>query len=92
LQAAAIDTGQNLLVQGFGPIVHTGFTSLKTVNDYRDTFSYDRVKLGKFIAGLHNKGIRVIGRGLWYISAAHTEADIDYAIDIAREVMAEIKM
>ena len=34
--------------------------------------------------------IRVIGRGLWYISAAHTEADVDQAVSTAREVLAVI--
>jgi len=90
LQYAAEKTGQNLLVQGFGPIVHCGFTNLTAVNEYRDTFTYDKVKLGKFIAGLHNKGIRVIGRGLWYISAAHTEREIDRSIETATEVLKTI--
>jgi len=53
----------------------------------QDTFSYDKQKLGKFIAGLHDRGVRVIGRGLWYISAAHTGEDIDHAINIAGEVL-----
>jgi glutamate-1-semialdehyde 2,1-aminomutase len=90
LQDAGKETGQNLLVQGFGPIVHTGFTDSSSVTEYRDTFSYDKVKLGKFIAGLHNRGVRVIGRGLWYISAAHTEAEIDHAVNAAREVLGTI--
>jgi glutamate-1-semialdehyde 2,1-aminomutase len=90
LREAAWDTGQNLLVQGLGPIIHTGFTDLKKVNDYRDTFSYDRIKLGKFIAAMQNKGIRIIGRGLWYISAAHTHEDIDLAIKAAKQALMEI--
>ncbi|GAB3925561.1 aspartate aminotransferase family protein [Larkinella terrae] len=87
LQQAAAETGQNLRVQGLGPMFHSGFTALETVTDYRDTLSYDKAKLGKFIAGMHDRGVRVIGRGLWYISAAHTEADIDHAIETAREVL-----
>lgn len=90
LQQAARETNQNLLVQGLGPMLHAGFTDLKSVNNYRDTFSYDKAKLQKFISGLHNKGIRVIGRGLWYISAAHTEEDIDHAIETSREVLSGI--
>ncbi len=76
----------NLLVQGLGPMFHTGFTSLGSVNDFRDTLMYDKVKLNKFIAGMHDRGIRIIGRGLWYISAAHTEKDIDTALGIASTV------
>ena len=87
LQQAADETNQNMLIQGLGPMLHTGFTDMDKVKDYRDTFAYDREKLGKFIAGLHDQGVRVIGRGLWYISAVHTQADIDVAIKTAREVL-----
>jgi glutamate-1-semialdehyde 2,1-aminomutase len=78
----------NLLVQGLGPMLHTGFTDLEKVKDFRDVMSYDKVKLGNFVAGMHDKGIRIIGRGLWYISAVHTEEEIDKTLDIAEEVMA----
>lgn len=90
LRMAATDTNQNLLVQGVGPMFHTGFTDLKEVKDYRDTLQYDRNKLAKFIAGMHDRGIRIIGRGLWYISASHTEADITSAIEVAKKVLAEM--
>ncbi|MEJ7827627.1 MAG: aspartate aminotransferase family protein [Segetibacter sp.] len=90
LKQAAKDGNQNLLVQGPGPMIHTGFTSLTEVNDYRDTFTYDKVKLGRFIAAMHNKGIRIIGRGLWYISAVHTKNDIEQALKAATEVLQEL--
>ena len=81
---------QNMLVQGLGPMLHTGFTELKKVKEFRDVQSYDKVKLGKFIAGMHDEGIRIIGRGLWYISAVHTEADIDKALETADRVLSNI--
>ncbi len=90
LKQAASESGQNLLIQGPGPMFHTGFTSLDSVKDYRDTLSYDKIKLGKFIAGMHDEGVRIIGRGLWYISAAHSEADILIAIEKARKVLKAI--
>jgi len=90
IRQAAIDTKQNLLVQGPGPMFHTGFTGLSKVNDYRDALTYDRDKLGRFISGMQNKGIRIIGRGLWYISAVHTEQEIDHAIKMAKEVLGEM--
>jgi len=43
--------------------------------------------LGKFVAALHDKKVRIIGRGLWYISAVHTEEDVDHAIAAATEVL-----
>ena len=36
---------------------------------------------------MNDAGVRVIGRGLWYISAVHTDAEIDHAIATAREVL-----
>ncbi|MCW3092917.1 MAG: aminotransferase class [Ferruginibacter sp.] len=87
IRKAGVEAKQDLLVQGPGPMFHTGFTHLDKVNEYRDTLTYDRAKLGKFIAGMHDKGVRIIGRGLWYISAVHTEQDIDHAIKVAGEVL-----
>lgn len=90
LRAAAVSTGKNLVVQGVGPVVHTGFSDHGPANDYRDTLQYDKARLGRFIAGMHDRGIRVIGRGLWYIGAAHEAHDIDRAIAAAEEVLVTI--
>ena len=87
---AAAANNHNLLVQGPGPMFNIGFTDLKSVNDYRDTLSYDRAKLGKFISAMHDERVRIIGRGLWYISAAHTEEDIYHAIEVSARVMGSI--
>ncbi len=87
LREGAKAAGQPLLVQGMGPMFNTAFTPLARVVDYRDTLTADKAKLNAFIAGLHDRGVRVIGRGLWYISAVHTESEIDHAIAVAAEVM-----
>ncbi|MES1249881.1 MAG: aspartate aminotransferase family protein, partial [Chitinophaga rupis] len=58
--------------------------------DYRDTLTYDKQKLGAFVAGMHDRGVRIIGRGLWYISAVHTEEEVDHAIAMAAEVLRTI--
>lgn len=80
----------NFLVQGPGPMLHTGFTHLPAVFEYRDALTYDKNKLAKFIAGMHDNGIRIIGRGLWYISAAHTERDIHKALDTTFNVFKQL--
>lgn len=90
IQDAAKKNNQNLLVSGFGPMFVTLFTDSPEINDYRGTLSADKAKLGEFIIKLQNKGIRVIGRGLWYISAVHTQEDIDKAIEAVNEVLAEM--
>lgn len=90
LRHIAKNTNNIFLIQGLGPMLHTGFTQLPAVKDFRDVLTYDKVKLGKFIAGMHDNGIRVIGRGLWYISAAHTTADIEQALTVASTILKQI--
>ncbi len=90
LRLAALETNQGLLVQGPGPMFNTTFTHLDKVKDYRDTLTQDKAKLSKFIAGMHDRGVRIIGRGLWYISAAHTEDDIEFAVKKAKLVLKTI--
>ncbi len=79
--------GHPLLIQGFGPVFHAGFTPRQSVYDFRDTLSYDKEKYSRFMAGMHDRGIRLIGRGIWYLSAAHTEEDVRQAIDTASVVL-----
>ena len=44
----------------------------------------------QFLASMHERGIRLIERGLWYVSAAHTESEIDQAVSAARETLTEM--
>lgn len=81
---------QNLLVQGPGPMINTSFTDLLDVNDYRDTLNSDKQKLNRFISNLHDKGVRVIGRGLWYISATTTEKDIESTLEIVDKILKDL--
>lgn len=90
LRQAAAENGKKMLVQGPGPMFHTSFTYLDEIRDFRDTFASDKGLLQRFIAGMHDRKIRVIGRGLWYISAAHTEENIRHTIDTAKEVLATL--
>lgn len=87
LKQAAAATNHQLLVQGPGPMFCIAFTQADAINDFRDTFQCDKAKLGKFIAAMHDRNIRIIGRGLVYISAAHTKEEIATAVSVAREVL-----
>ncbi len=86
LREADRETGQNAVIMGPGPMVHVGFAADADIHDFRGTFKYDKPKGSRFITEMQERGIRIIGRGLWYISAAHTEAEIDHAVTVAREV------
>ncbi len=83
--------GRPLRVEGPGPMFHAGFTDAERIRDYRDTLSYDTAQYGRFVAGMHRRGIRLIGRGLWYLSAAHTGSDVERALTAAAQVLAEME-
>ena len=87
LRNIAQETNQNMKVSGMGPMFNTFFTLDDLPVNYRGTLSTDKGKLSKFVTGMQEEGIRIIGRGLWYISAVHTEAEIDYALDKAKKVL-----
>ncbi|WP_293932289.1 aspartate aminotransferase family protein [Sphingobacterium sp. UBA6645] len=87
LEELAAKHGQNLLVQGPGPMFNTSFTNLKAQYEYRDLLQNDKAKLNQFISQLHEEGIRVIGRGLWYISSTTTDEDVNKALVAAGKVL-----
>jgi glutamate-1-semialdehyde 2,1-aminomutase len=86
IRAKARDTAQQVLVQGPGAMVHIAFTDIARACDLRDTLHFDKVKLGRFVFALQERGIRILSRGTFYLSAAHTEADIDHAVDVIGDV------
>ncbi len=90
LTGIAGETGHNLVIQGPGPMFNIAFGEVPA-NDYRGTLRFDKPKLGKFIAGLHDEGVRVIGRGLCYISAVHTDDDVRIFLDTAELVLKKMQ-
>lgn len=90
LRESAASHGLPVVIQGPGPMVNISFTKLETVKDYRDCLQADKQMLSKFITMMQEKGVRIIGRGLWYISAVHTQEDIDHALHMADQVFTEM--
>lgn len=90
LRQAAKDAGQNVLIQGYGPMFHMGFTHLPAVRDAREAQTYNGARYAAFSRVMQESGVRLIGRGLWYISGAHTEAEIDEAIGKAAAALQQL--
>ena len=91
LGAAAVRYGHEVLTQGIGPVFHMGFTPVKKVTDYRATLGYNQQKYLIFCDGMRERGFHLIGRGIWYISAAHTQEDIEKCILAAQQTLAEMR-
>jgi glutamate-1-semialdehyde 2,1-aminomutase len=88
---AAEEAGHEILVSGPGQMVHMAFTNCTKLVSFRDCLECNSDKYADFAKGMLDKGVRLIGRGIWYVSVAHTEQDIEQAISLAAEVMLAMK-
>ena len=72
-------------------MTHLSFTTSPKLINYRDCLENDGGKYAEFAKGMLDRGVRVIGRGIWYISAVHTIEDIDHAVKTAGEVLLSMR-
>ncbi len=91
LRRAASEAGVAALFQGPGPMFHMAFTTLPAARDYRDTLAFDKAKQAKFTFEMQERGVRMLSRGLWYLSAAITDADIDLTLAAATDALKQIR-
>lgn len=87
LREAARSAGVPVLVDGPGPVVQTYLTSEEAVRDYRDFARTDRAAMARLHGLLMDRGVNVVPRGLWFLSAAHTEQDVDETVAIFAEAI-----
>jgi glutamate-1-semialdehyde 2,1-aminomutase len=78
----------SLTVRSIGPICATSFDEPADVVRIQDRTGGDVDKQQAFATGLIDRGI--YSTGLWYLSTAHTEGDVDAALETAADVMATI--
>ncbi|MBX9471930.1 aspartate aminotransferase family protein [Microcella sp.] len=85
-QAAGVD----VLVDGPGQVFQTYFTSEPAVRNYRD-FAQTDLPLGRRFHGeLLSRGVNIVPRGLWFLSAAHSVADVEHALDAVEQAFAAL--
>ena len=70
----------NINIQGIGSIFHISFTKKTILNNHKDYLETDLNISQKFIRIMQDNKIRITGRGTWFISSAHTKADIKKTI------------
>ena len=88
LADAACDAGVPLQVNGFGSLL-TPFFSNRPVRDYRAAIHASTTDYGVFFRAMLKRGIYPPPSQFeaWFLSAAHTERDIDRTIAAARPAM-----
>jgi len=83
-------TGVPLLVQGLPTAFHLSFTDEKEIADYRSLISNcDQKRYERFAVGMLERGVRLLERGIWYVSTAHTDAHIAKTLETLEDVLRE---
>jgi glutamate-1-semialdehyde 2,1-aminomutase len=90
LVEAAAAHGHRLVAQGPGPVFFTWFLDEGAVSSFEDHLRADQTTYGRFVEGLARRGVRVIPNGRWYLNAAHTNEDVDRALEQAERALAEL--
>ena len=97
LREHARSAGVPLLVQGLGPVFNTAFLPRAAgapdgwpsgappggVSDYRAYAGLDAARQRAFLRALQDGGVRVTARGTWFLSTAHSEADVEETLRVA---------
>jgi glutamate-1-semialdehyde 2,1-aminomutase len=86
IQELARGAGIPLLVNGVGGAFHLTFTGREKMSDYRDTQDSDLQARDHFLEAMLKAGIYLLPDGRWYVSGAHTKADVDATLEAVREV------
>ena len=84
------EAGHSAVHTGDGPVftIHLQDTAPRS---YRDTLRSDMRAWSDFVVALLDEGVLVLPDGRWYISAAHTEHDIDVTLEKARRAVASLR-
>jgi glutamate-1-semialdehyde 2,1-aminomutase len=85
------ERGIPVRTQGTESLFATMFTE-SPVDNFADTFNLDKDLLSRFKRGLYDRGIMVRpeARDIWYLSTAHTDADIDQCLEILLDIAKEL--
>jgi L-alanine-DL-glutamate epimerase-like enolase superfamily enzyme len=69
----------------------TDFLRGEDFHNYREYLTTDAAKRSRFNALLHEEGVRVTARGTWFVSTAHSDADIDETLQAADRAFRKLK-
>lgn len=71
-----------VLVQGIPTAFHVSFTEAEAITDYRGYVTLcDKERYSDFTVALLEQGLRLSARGIWYISAAHTQEQVTKTLE-----------
>jgi len=91
LRELAEEGGIGFHIEGPGPMFHLAFTDGGSFHDYRTFAEHnDMDRYHRFVEVLLDEGVRVIGRGMWYLSTAHTDEDVEFTLGAVKSALQEM--
>jgi glutamate-1-semialdehyde 2,1-aminomutase len=82
--------GKGVRIRGTPAAFFVSFNDREEIIDYRTSLSRDREAYTRFWLALQDRGLRVIPDGLWFVSTAHTQGDVDRTLAAVSEAMKEV--
>ncbi len=86
---AAKKLGIALQVSGLPSAFHTCFAS-HAIHDYTTYMQADHQRLSEFLLALLECRVRPTPRGTWFVSAAHTESDLEVTLEAVGRVLKQL--
>jgi glutamate-1-semialdehyde 2,1-aminomutase len=87
MEEVLTEAGVPHVVRGFPTAFYVDFND-RAPSSLRDIVSHDHRRYHEFVRGLKTRGVLTHPRGVWYLSAAHTEKDVQRTLDAARACLA----
>lgn len=87
---AGRQAGKEVHVRGIPSIFCVSFGGVEEATDYRSYAGRDVEAYARFNMALQDRGVRTVPEGQWFISTAHTQADIDKTLTAVSEAMSEV--
>jgi len=89
LVSIAAELGLNMDVRGVPTCFSTTFLpdGAAPVTDFRSALRCDAAMLERFWRDIHHRGVHITAFGIWFLSTAHTERDIDETLEAALQCL-----
>jgi len=94
LKSIADASSLPMVVRGLPPVFHVSFLpeGSQPVVDYRTALQCDAALMRKFWIALQERGVRITPEGLWFVSTAHTEKDVEETLAAVKGALAAVEV
>lgn len=82
--------GKDIHVRGVPTAFFVSFNDPQEIIDYRTSTLRDKQAYSRFWLTLQEHGVRTIPDGLWFVSVAHTQKDVDQTLAAVTKAMASV--